>query len=231
MFLKVIQIYYSKDQKPLLEPQYEPYLNENCTVFFENSVIVEKIMKDRAHSECEYFAVISYKLREKIGAVMKERWKSLPEIANHSSENFRPSAFEAVLKKYKPDVLSFQRHMPHDPVSVANRFHPNFSLLFSKIMEKIGFQYMPEMLNDVFYCNFFAAKSTVYEAYVREMLWPAMLVMEKMPELYENSRYPSTLPTHLQDEWGINYYPYHSFLCERMFSYYAKSRGLNCLHF
>jgi hypothetical protein len=62
-------------------------------------------------------------------------------------------------------------------------------------------------------------------------LEPAMEVMETMPELMQNSGYPKVLPEHLQRQWGINYYPYHTFLCERMFSFYAHLNKLKCLHY
>lgn len=226
--LKVYQIYFKEEQKQLLD--YQPYYNQDCTVFFENSIIA-KLIEDGKHIGHEYFGVVSYKLREKIGSVMKERWKSLQNIANHSNQEFTPEFFEELLLKHKPDVMSFQRHLPHDPISLADKFHPNFSGYFRKIMGEIGYDWKPQAFKDILYCNYFVAKSHWYEAYVKEMLIPAMEVMESMPELMGNSGYPHKLPEDLKMKFGIDHYPYHPFLCERMMSYYVWLNKLECLHY
>lgn len=228
--LKVYQIYFKEEQKELLEAEYTPYYNEECSVYFENQVIKNLITAD-AHTESEYFGIVSYKLREKIGVVMKERWANRPNIANHSLKEFTPALFETEIESHRPDVMSFQRHPGHDSVGYANQFHPNFSKYFTEIMIRIGIGYAPVHLENVFYCNYFAAKSEIYEKYVKEMLAPAMEVMNGMPELMGNSNYPNALVKELGQRWGISHYPYHAFLCERMFSYFAHINKLNCLHF
>lgn len=226
-FLKVFQIYYMEYQLSGLD--YIPYYNEKCTVFFENSVIADLIKSD-AHLGCEYFGVVSYKLKQKLG-YMKDKWKGIPNIANHSTTEFTPALFESELRKHLPDVMSFQRHIAHDPISVAERFHPGFSKYFSHIMQAIGYHWKPSVFPDVFYCNYFVAKQWIYKRYVDEMLIPAMKVMSEMPELMQNSNYPHPLPSELKKEFGINHYPFHTFICERMFSYYAYENELECLHY
>lgn len=229
-FLTVHQIHFDKDQLTRLEKCYIPYYNENCTWYFENDVII-KLINDGAHLNSEYFGVVSYKLREKIGVLMRRNWAALPNIANHSFNKFEPEFFESQLKKSMPDVMSFQRHIPHDPISFAVRFHPGFNVFFKEIMTKIGYDYKPELYKNVFYCNYFVAKSHIYEKYVKEMLIPAQKVMDEMPELMGNSNYPQPLPKHLAEKWNINHYPFHAFLCERMFSYFVHLNNYNCLHF
>lgn len=232
-FLKVYQIYFDPTQTTLLEPEYIPYYNPDCTVYFENSVI-ETLINCGAQVGAEYFGVVSYKLREKIGSVMKERWTNIPAIANHSLKEFTPALFEAELLRHRPDVMSFQRHMPHDPIKVADRFHPGFSKYFYHIVGSIGLPIPgppPTHYNDVFYCNYFVAKSEIYERYVKEALIPAMYVMKSIPELIGNSGYPHKLPLPLQNKFGISHYPYHSFLCERLFTYWVWVNGLKCLHY
>jgi hypothetical protein len=162
---------------------------------------------------------------------MQNRWKSLPNIANHSSNSFEPELFELHLNKSRPQIMSFQRHIPHDPITFADKFHPGFSRFFSEIMFAIGYNWRPEVFKNVFYCNYFVAQAPIYEKYVNEMLIPARRVMEGMFNLKYDSRYPHTLPGHLAAKWGINYYPYHPFLCERMFSYFVHLHNYKCLHF
>lgn len=230
-FLKVHQIYFDQSQLQRLEKSYIPYLNDNCTFYFESEVMIN-LINDGKHLNSEYFGVVSYKLREKIGTLMRRQWASLPNIANHSFNKFEPEFFESQLKRSQPDVMSFQRHIPHDPVSVATGFHPGFNKYFSDIMHKIGYDYKPEVFKNVFYCNFFVAKSEIYEKYVKEMLIPAKKVMDEMPELMANSNYQhGKLPEDLAKKWGITHYPYHAFLCERMFSYFVHLNNYNCLHF
>lgn len=228
-FLTVYQIYFSEEQKKQLVRGYVPFHNENCSVFFENEVIVN-LIEQNAHLDSEYFGVVSYKLYDKVGD-MRVKWKNIPNIANHSTNKFMPEMFERHLMLNKPDVMSFQRHQGHDPISFANRFHPKFSEYFAKIMFSIGYNWRPTHFEDVFYCNYFVAKSEIYHQFVHEMLIPAMNVMKTMPELMQNSGYPHKLRPELQQQWGVEHYPYHAFLCERMFSYFVYLKKLKCLHF
>lgn len=227
--IKAYQIYFKEEQKNRCETEYIPYDNNDCNYFFESQVI-KNLIESGAHKEEKYFAVLSYKLREKI-AIAKNDWKSIPNIANHSVNSFSPKAFEIELRLKDPDILSYQRHQSHDPITFADKFHPYFSRYFAEIMAKIGYDWKPTRFENVFYCNYFAAKSEIYERFVKEMLAPAMSVMLEMPELTGNSKYPRELPEHLKQKWGIDHYPYHAFICERMMSYFAWLHNLKCLHY
>lgn len=229
-FLTVYQIYFHPDQLATLEQEYIPYYNNDCTVFFENDII-RKLITEQKHIGSEYFGVVSHKLREKIGDIMKTKWAGHPNISNHSTNEFTPELFEAELEKHRPDVMSFQRHHRHDPISFADKFHPYFSAYFKIIMDKIGYAWKPTNLEDVFYCNFFVAKCSIYERFVMDMLGPAIDVMKNMESLNRNSHYPHALPEELKTKFNLDHYPYHPFLCERMFSYYVSLHGLKALHY
>lgn len=232
-FLRVYQIYFDWNSLQVVQhqfPDYIPFSNDDCTVFFEAEVM-RKLIEEKKHLGCDYFGVVSYKLKEKLGFTMKEKWQHLPNIANHSTNEFTPELFENELKKNKPDIMSFQRHMPHDPILQANKFHPNFISYWKYIMDMIGFNWEPVMFKDVFYCNYFVARPEIYEQFVVEMLAPAMDVMKTMPELYLNSGYPNKLPNHLKEIFNIDHYPYHAFICERMFSYWVYLHNYKTLHY
>ncbi len=224
-FLKVYQIYF--DESQLSQIEFTPIKNDNCTVFFENTVI-KNLIESGAHLESDYFGVVSYQLRKKLDLTRK--WK-IDNIANTSNTEFSPKLFEDVLLKEKPDVLSFQRHARHDNITFSDRFHPNFTTHFRKIMHAIGYNWEPTVFENIVYCNFFVAKSSIYEKYVTEMLIPAMKIMETMPELMRNSGYPKSLPENLKETFGVNHYPYHAFICERMFSYFMHLNKLNCINY
>lgn len=223
-FLKIYQIYF--DDTQLRQVEYIPFKNTDCTVFFENTVM-KHLIEHGAHRDSQYFGVVSYCLRSKL--TLTKRWRS--NIGNVSGTEFSPVLFERALWLEKPDVMSFQRHNSHDNVTFANNFHPNFSKFFAEIMQKIGYNWSPTVFKSVVYCNFFVAKSEIYERFVREMLIPAMKVMEEMPELMGNSKYPKPLRPELQAKFGVDHYPYHTFLCERMFSYFAHMNNLKCINY
>ncbi len=135
--LKVYQIYFEEAQRTNLEQTYVPFFNSDCTPYFENSVI-KKLIEDGAHKDAQYFGVVSYQLRNKINTT-RTTWRNIKNIANVSENIFSATHFEQLLQKELPDVMSFQRHLPHDPVSFANQFHPNFSKYFAEIMQRIGY--------------------------------------------------------------------------------------------
>ena len=225
--MKVFQIYFKEDQLSKLD--YTPYYNNDCTPFFENSVI-RKLIEDKEHFGCDYFGVLSHKLKEKI-YISKNSWRSISNICNSSNQQFSPELFESELMRFKPDIMSYQRHPSHDNVSFADKFHPNFSKYFKEIMSRVGYNWTPTAFQNIIYCNFFVAKPEIYERYVTEMLGPAMDVMMEMPELFNNSHYPHQLPEELQKKFNCTWYPYHSFLCERMVSYFIHIHNYNCIHF
>ncbi len=218
---KFYQIYFHESQLDKLD--YTPYFN-NANVFFENQVIVD--LKDEMNG-CDYFAVLSHSLRDK--CTVSKRW--VGNINNTSSLEFTPERFEVFLNKHKPDAMSFQRHPSHDPVTLADKYHPNFSSYFRDIIGAIGYNWKPTVFENVFYCNYQTVKPEIYRDYVDSMLRPAMNYMWLVSELMGNSNYPKQLPKELCDRFGIDWYPYHPFLCERMFSFYAHINKLKCLHY
>lgn len=190
---------------------------------------MEKLILEGKHLNSEYFGVVSHSLKEKIGDF--KRFSRGVKIANLSTTEFTADKFEKELIKHRPDVMSFQRHVSHDPISLADKYHPGFSNYFKTILSQCGYEWIPIAFDDVFYCNYFVCKSEIYERFVKEMLSPCMEVMKKMPELLQNSHYPKKLPDHLKKEWGFTHYPFHAFLCERMFSYFVHLNKLKCLHY
>lgn len=226
-FLDVYQVYFDESQVKDLD--YTPYFNEKCTIFFENEVIKNLIEKNK-HLNCEYFGVVSHKLRKKL-SLMQTKWAHIPHLASKSKNYFTVDNFEYELKNQFPDVMSFENHIPQDTVSFANFYHPNFSKYFSYIVHKIGFDWKPTVFKDVIYCNHFVAKKDIYEKYVKEMLEPAMEVMREMPELYKDSKYQNPLPDKLKHSFGLNHWPYHSFIAERFISYFCHIHKLNVKQF
>jgi hypothetical protein len=216
--VNIYQVYYKESQLASIE--HIPYYNDNCTPYFENSVIVDLINSD-AHRQSKYFGVLSHKFRTKIEERKQSNWSHLPNFANTSRAEFSPRQIDFVLDRFNFPVLNLMQHPSHDPVSYGNKFHANLSHFFAYVLKEIGYDWKPCVIENVFYSNYFIAKSEIYEHYVKSMLEPAIKVMDKMPELWSNSGYSFELPIELQNKWGVKHYPYHSFVLERLFSYYC----------
>lgn len=229
--VRVFQIYFHPDQLNRLEPEYIPYFNNDCSLFMENTVMVD-LVNEGMHEGADYFGVVAYKLREKLGFT-KENWKNNKNIANTSTQEFTPKEFERQLLAGNPDVMSFQRHSPHDTISVANGFHPGFRDSWIRLMNGIGYGWAPTRYEDVFYCNYFVARPDVYERFVKELLSPAIdfMALEMKDLLTTPCPYPHPLPEHLQKKWNRKFYTFHPFLCERLFTHFAHVNKLKCLHY
>jgi len=225
-FLKIYQIYFNESQ--LSELSYEPYLNNDCTPFFEASVMRDLIENDK-HLDSRYFGILPPKFEEKKDWINKHHFglshtdknKMLDLSSDHSMKKGIKSA----------DVISFTRQIKLDPITKIEWMHKNIDVYFKEIMNKIGYDWRPTVFNHVIYSNLFIAKSEIYEMFVKEMLAPAMDVMMGMPELFGNSCYPKELSKELKSKFNCEDYPYHSFICERMMSYYIHIHNLNCKHF
>jgi hypothetical protein len=111
----IYQIYFDESQRAGLD--YIPYRNDDCTVYFESAVMC-RLVEAGAHRASDYFGVVSYQLRQKIEGT-RESWKHNEGIASVSARDFTPEMFERELRRETPDAMSFVRHAPHDPVTLA----------------------------------------------------------------------------------------------------------------
>lgn len=218
-FLKVYQIYYKPEQ--LAACDYNPYLNKNCSVYFENSVISELVNKGE-HSDSKYFGVVSWNLRNKIKNTLGPRVGIKP---------FYADALSNTLAASQPDIMGLQQYRKHDPLKLFPGIHKELPKFFKKVVADIGLPTVSTSLEHNFYCNHFIAKSDIYERYVLEVLNPAISVMDAMPELMIDSGYPRPLPIDLIFRWGISYYPYHTFICERLFGYWVSLNKFNVKYY
>lgn len=212
--LQVYQIYFDDKQK--LEPEYTPVLNKDCTVFFENSRIPELVLN--VPDEVEYVGVVSHALRQKqiCCGDMKPVMRG----------EFTPAKFEAVLFDEKPDAMGFMTFAPHDTVLRGSKWHPLLMQYFRGVMAAIGYKWIPAPTSHPFYCNHFVAKTYWYKRYVNEMLVPAMEVMKNNDMLNVDSKYFKKLPKELAKKVGYDHYPYHPFICERMFNFFCNIHNL-----
>ena len=125
------------------------------------------------------------------------------------------------------DVVAFM-YRGDSMVKIADRWHPNFSKIWQPVLESMGYS-QNDILSDAipsFYCNFWVARPSHMAAYM-SFFQKFKIQLETMPEiqsfLWSDSTYKDrgTDIAKLDEEkcmsvWGVPYYPYHPFLCERL---------------
>ena len=218
----IYQIYYDEAQKKTLD--FEPLHNPECTYYFENVPIIQAVNHDFLNGE-KYTGVLSPNYLQKAKMLGRSNIKN---IINTTTKTLSK---ELILNSLKSgyDVIDIMRHVPHDVVFFSDKFHPNFSRYISYILNEIGHKLRPQVYGYVTYCNYQICRTDVYKAYIDTLLIPAMKVMDTMPELNQNSKYPKKLPIHLQKAWGIDFYTYHTFICERLFTIFINQPQYNSL--
>lgn len=195
--LVAYQIYYDEKSKENLLPGFRPYYNETCNEFFENQVIRDLYVCG------DYFGVFSHRAKEKI--IFKEQ-----------DQPFSFDSLQYFVNLYGCDVYGFQkRRKAENIITQADNYHPNFTVYTKRILNEIGWE-LPKRLEFITLFNYFVAKANIYEDYKRTLLIPAMDFMKTMPELYQDAGYKKEKPK------GMSHYPYHPFICERLFSVYVQ---------
>jgi len=207
------QIFYDDAQKENLYPFAIPYKNETLTPFFENSVILDLVPAFKG----DKIGVCSWALREKLRFMLPPRRELTQDVVEGDY-----------------DVLLLSRNSRHHQMLLrAETWHPGFKALLLKIFDRVGFVFaFPEVWPQrTVYFNHFIATRQVYQAYVDELLRPAMAVMDQDDEIYNAvwidsgyTKLKGEIPANVREAWG--FYPMHSFLCERMFSCWINDKDL-----
>lgn len=214
--LDFYQIYYDEAHLKEIFPFAIPYKNEGLTVFFENVPIKNLVLS----SNSEKISVCSWKLRQKL------KWYI-----------GKPRELTLELLKSDYEVMSFTKNTRHHRMlAAADQWHPGFLKIFDKILSAIGVKRTLEVKIPI-YQNHFSAQTRIYKDYVTRYLSPAMEVMTNEKEIselcFQDSKYSalSKAPTeHIHAQLGINYFPLHPFLLERLFSVYCQNEGINITH-
>ena len=208
------------------------YFQKEATPFFENEVIL-KLIKKRAHKQADYFAVLSHKFFD------DTLNKDLKPIEQKEIEDNLGHTDVVSFFGFKKDNFEIFRHAEKVHNGIAECYHELFRLL--------GKTYNPlEPMRFVVYRNAFFARSEVYERYVNEILEPCIeLMIDKKNHvlwqaIWKDSRYPyqdtrfqkhEGLREKFVHDMGVPYYPFHTFILERMFSYWLNlNPEITCKH-
>jgi len=249
--LKIIQIYYDDASKANCYSEYTHHLNERCTLFCENSVMLGYVKKG-LHRDCDYFGVVSHSLRYKtfmgnddpklIKMINQQannkdvyfRRQYADKFANKDNLQFTPRNLRNVVSENKSaDVFSLCFHPPHNPIELAERYHTGFTNIVKTLEKATGLPLMSNSYcNTPIYFNHWIARPEIYEDYVTNWLEPLMQAMESEPiksMCMANSGYPNKPPATWVEDYGVNYWTFHTFVLERMISVYLEHKNYKVL--
>jgi hypothetical protein len=172
---------------------------------FEYNPIIKKI--DKFTSGDTYTAFFSHKFPQKTG--------------------FYKKYVEDILDNEDSDVVIFCQQSPVY-LEWSELQHPGLMNILTKVCDKLGLDIKGD--KPTVYSNFFSAKADVYKEYV-ELLKKAIDIMETDPEIKElcwkDSSYKTGLNTEdLKKYTGLDYYPFHTFILERLMSIWIVNKKL-----
>lgn len=201
-------------QSPFVDLVY----NEKCTPFFENDIIVNQT------PESDYFGVLSWQFIDKV--------RPLPNRSLITPEY--------IAERLDVDMVSFfSKNKNKNVFSLCDRYHPGSITVFKEICHAVG--YVPELIDEdtriTIYQNAFIAKTEIYKQYIDELLKPAMQLMTDnefvKSIIWKDSGYykKQWMTAKLKRELGVDYYPYHTFICERLISLFLqKHKSITVKH-
>ena len=226
---KIRQIYYKPSQIGLLDESWVPYHNtDKVTPFFENNVF-KKLYLEKDYNKSDYYGIFSPKFFNK-----------------HYKDGKSINRFMA-LDNYNHDVYSFFKGKQLDHSKQVNTFfdtyHPNLLKIDCKLIKTLFNEDLTTIKADRIYYNHWVAKSDIFEGYCKEMLLPAMdLLNGELKELvWQDSKYKEGYNMNLEiasimneqqctEAWGKPYYPHHAFVLERLPSIYFALKGYTIKH-
>lgn len=193
--------------------EYIPYDNSAIKTIEQKSYLMEyNVFNDLVpkFKDDGYYSVFSWKFPFKTGYYKKAMGKILEEIG---------------YKDY--DVINLCQPLDKPYLEFTEEQHPGFMELFNLVCKDLNLE-VKEPKHTV-YSNFFLAKGGVYKEYLTSVLQPAIELMEtKYKDLaWKDADYKSGLPKEqLQEATGMEYYPFHAFILERLFSVWIDNKEL-----
>jgi len=202
--LCVYQIFYKEEQKSQLFLDTIPYYNKNLHIYFENEVILKLYQEGKIRGDL--FGVLSWKARKK----------------NHIRRRKLSSMINNRFGMYS---FTYDRH---DVLGYADLCHPGFSEIFHELLLSLGLD--PEIKPMVgLYQNAVIAEPTIYIDYIENFLIPAMEFLDNSSGeykrlLYSDAAYRGISEEKLQEAFGIDHYPHHTFILERLWSIFFQAK-------
>jgi hypothetical protein len=215
MTLDFYQIYFKNEQLIELYPFSTPHKNEDCTDYFENSVIQTLVPK----SEADYISVCSWRLKE------KREMGSCPIILGDTSLS------EAKILGQDADIMNLRPFRGgHQALTMAENWHfPNWEPCIKELKKFIK---VPQEISNPIYENHFVARKEIYHDYVLNTLRPCMAFIADRPNIFgldsgylrKLKREPERIKDY-QEKTGRKDWPMTPFILERLFSIWIEGKG------
>lgn len=205
---KIYSIIYNTQQIT----EYIKYFNKIKTIkersyLFEYPCIIDII--DNYNVQEDYLGIFSYKFPMKTGLFKKKLFKILEQNPNY-------------------DIYTFCSHrinLKGKYLQFTEKVHPGFLDLFNKLCNDLGL--VVKEPKYIVYSNFFIAKTKIYKEYVNEIIKPAIELLETKykQEVWQDSNYKGLEKDKLKQYTDLDYYPFHTFLLERLFSIWIENKN------
>ena len=193
--------------------EYKVYDNSNIKTIEQKSYLFEYNVLNKIVPEFEddkYYGIFSYKFPQKTGIFKKLLFELLKR------NNYQ---------EYDVIGLCQKLHTPY--LQFTEKAHPGFIELFTLICNDLNL--VVKEPKNVIYSNFFVAKGNIYKEYLNKIVFPAIELMEtKYKDLaWKNANYISGLKGEaLKQQTGLDFYPFHSFILERLLSVWIENNNM-----
>ena len=213
MDYKIYNIIYQDNQKERCE--FDTYLNtvktlEDKSYLFEYNPILNILSKEK---EAEYVGIFSWKFLDKTGFYKKKLDYLLDK--NPGQDVY------TICLPYKDIIEKGYYKFTED-------YHPGFMDLFKKLCDEFNLD-SREPKHHIF-SNFVIVKWDLYKKFVDEIIIPAIHLLETkyVEQVWKDANYcgPTRAglePDKLRQFTGLEYYPFHTFILERLWSAYVQT--------
>lgn len=205
--VKIYSITYSQ-QQPC---EYVCYDNSHIrttaqkSYLFENNVIIDIIDNHYDSIEELYLGIFSWKFGMKTGIFPKKLYWLLEKNPDF-------------------DIYNFCRPLSMPYMLFTEKVHPGFLERFTYLLRKLDIPYCEP--KNVVYSNFFIAKKEIYKDFVNTLIKPSITIMETddylKTKVFMPCNYNGLSSDKLKEFTGMEYYSFHTFVLERLFSFYLE---------
>jgi hypothetical protein len=211
--VEVTSIVYDKGQHHYFKKEYDnSHIKsvEQQSYLFEYNPMIEL---SKSFTDDKYYGVFSWKFNYKTG---------------HTKNTLYNAMVKKHFKRY--DIINICQPLPEPYLEFTEHQHQGFTELFEMVCKDLGL-----VVNEpkhTIYGNFFIAKGSVYKRYVNEVIIRAVQLMETKYKtiIFRDANYSSGLTSDkLYEKIGMTYYPFHTFILERLLSVWIDNKRISTL--
>jgi hypothetical protein len=195
--------------------EYKEYDNSHIKTIEQGSYLFEyNPMRELAptFNDRDYYGIFSWKFRFKTGL----NSLSLPYFLNKN--NF---------EKYDIITMCYQIGQPY--LEFTENQHKGFMDLFTKVCNRLNIE-VKEPTN-VVYANQFITKGKIYKEFLKVVNSAIdLLEMDYLEDAFQDSGYKGLPPKELKEKTGLEYYTFHTFILERLFSVWIEDKNFKILN-